>query len=78
MSIYLLISLGGSAAAVDTLKTDSKSNRDDLGKISRDIHAAKIVLYVLGGLVTVGAGAITASIGFVGWVIKTYLDYHHR
>ena len=68
--------LGKLTEAVDTLKSDSKSNRDELTKLSKDLHAAKVAVYVVGGCMTVIGGLIATAVGFVGWIIKTYLDYH--
>lgn len=69
------LTLGGLAEAVTSLKADAKANSEKLSKIEGDLHAvradiqaAKVVLGVIGAL-------LTAAIAFAGWVAKTYLDY---
>ena len=54
--------------AVESLKAQSKSHGDKLEMIGKDVHAAKVVVGVVGTL-------IIGAIGFVGWVAKAYLDY---
>lgn len=61
--------MGQLTEAVSGLKVDSKELRSEVSRLSKDVHAAKVVLGVVGSL-------IAASIAFVGWVVKTYLDYH--
>jgi len=63
------LSMGRLTEAVEALKLDSRDQRSELKQISRDVHAAKVVLGVVGVL-------ITSALAFLGWVIKTYLDYH--
>lgn len=67
--MHMKESMGRLLEAVDGLKADSKEVRAELSKVSKDIHAAKVVGGVVGTLI---AGAIA----FVGWVIDTYLNYH--
>jgi hypothetical protein len=54
--------------AVESLKTQSKSHGEKLEKIGNDVHAAKVVVGVVGTLAA-------AAIAFAGWVLKAYLDY---
>lgn len=55
-------------ASVDDLKEQSKDHGAEIKQIGRDVHAAKVVIGVVGAL-------ILAAFGLVGWVAKAYLDY---
>ncbi len=54
--------MGKLIEAVDTLKVESKHHGDKLDQIGKDVHAAKVVVSVVGGLIVLVAG-------FLGWVI---------
>lgn len=60
--------MGKLSEAVESLKLQTKSHGEKLERIGNDVHAAKVVVSVVGAL-------ILAAIGFVGWVAKAYLDY---
>ena len=60
--------MGKLTEPVEALKADSKELRTELTKIGKDVHAAKVVLGVVGTMI---AGAIA----FVGWVVSSYLEY---
>jgi hypothetical protein len=49
-------SLGQLTEAVTSLKDQSKGNSEELKNISKDVHAAKLVLAVVGGLIIAAAG----------------------
>jgi F0F1-type ATP synthase assembly protein I len=59
--------LGQLKEAVSSLKEQSKHHGDQLDQIGKDVHAAKVVMAVVGALV-VGAAA------FIGWIINTYIS----
>ena len=61
--------LGKLTESVDALKTQSKEHGDELRAISRDVHAAKVVLSVVGGLVVLVGGIIA-------WLVNTYISTH--
>ena len=61
-------SLGRLIEAVDSLKGQSKSQGEKLDTATKQIYAAKIVLIVVGVLVTGAAGVMAFS-------VKTYIDY---
>jgi len=61
--------MGQLTEAVGGLKSDMKELRGEVSKLGKDIHAAKVVVGVVGTLI---AGAIA----FVGWLVEAYLDYH--
>jgi hypothetical protein len=60
--------MGKVTEAVESLKGESKTQGDKLEKIGKDVHAAKIVLSVVGGLIVLAAA-------FIGWTINTGLQY---
>ena len=60
--------MGRLTEAVDTLKTESRHQRDKLEQIGKDVHAAKVVVGLAGALILLAAGAI-------GWVIYELLPY---
>ena len=60
--------LGKLTEAVDSLKEQSKEQATEIRGIGKDVHAAKVVISVVGAL-------IVGAIAFVGWVAKAYLDY---
>jgi len=60
--------LGRLNEAVDNLKASSKSHGDKLESIGRDVHAAKVVVGVVGGIITL--------LGiFLGIILKALFDY---
>jgi hypothetical protein len=54
--------------AVASLKEQSKNHGDKLDQIGKDVHAAKVVISVVGGLIVLAAG-------FVGWAINTLMQF---
>lgn len=60
--------LGRVTEAVETLKTESISQRDKVDQIGKDVHAAKVVVRL------VGAAVVLAFAG-MGWVIYEILPY---
>jgi len=58
--------VGKLTEAVETLKDQSKHHGDKLDKIGNDVHAAKVVLKIVGA-------AIVAFIAFCGWMIYEFL-----
>lgn len=60
--------LGKLTEAVESLKEQAKTHGRKLEEIGKDVHAAKIVIAVVGTLVA-GAAA------FLGFAIKLYVDY---
>jgi F0F1-type ATP synthase assembly protein I len=63
-------SVGRLTEAVTSLKDQSKSHGDKLENIGKDVHAAKVVISVVGGLIVL-VGAICA------WLINTYISTQH-
>jgi hypothetical protein len=63
--------LGKLTEAVETLKSKMESHGKELAAIGRDVHTAKVVLGIIGGLVT-----IIATI--LGIALKAYLDHLWR
>src|ERR1700676_2505709 len=61
--------LGQLKEAVGSLKEQSKHQGDKLDQIGKDVHAAKVVVGVVGGLFLLIAG-------FIGWLINTYISTH--
>ena len=59
--------LGRLTEAVEVLKGQSKEHGDELRTVSRDIHAAKVVVSVVGGLIILIGGIIA-------WLVKTYIS----
>lgn len=70
--IQMMLDLKGSVAAlkesVDSLKEQSKDHGTEIRKIGQDVHAAKVVVSVVGAL-------LLGAIALIGWVAKAYLDY---
>jgi hypothetical protein len=62
------VSMGKLIEAVDSLKAQSKDQSDKMHEIRRDVHAAKVVMRVLGGLIVLGGGILA-------WFISTSLPY---
>lgn len=60
--------MGRLTEAVDSLKDQSKEQGKELKTVSSDVHAAKVVVSVVGAIVI-------GLLGFLGWVAKAYLDY---
>jgi hypothetical protein len=63
-------SVGRLTEAVASLKETSKSHGEKLDGIGKDVHAAKVVISVVGGLIVV-VGGICA------WLINTYISTLH-
>jgi hypothetical protein len=61
--------LGRVCEAVESLKTQAKHHDDKLDQIGKDVHAAKVVVGVLVGIVLAGAA-------LVGWIVTTYISAH--
>lgn len=61
--------LGKLTEAVDSLKTQSKEHGIELKTIAKDVHAAKVVFGVVGGL-------ILLVCGFIAWLVNTYISTH--
>ena len=61
--------LGGLENAVKNLDNQSKEDGNKLDQIGKDVHAAKVVIGVVGTLIILAAG-------FLGWAITTYLSAH--
>jgi hypothetical protein len=55
--------------AVESLKGQSKSHGDKLDQIGKDVHAGKVVVGVVGGL-------ILLVCGFIAWLVNTYISTH--
>lgn len=62
-------SLGKVCEAVESLKTQAKHHDDKLDQIGKDVHAAKVVVGVL-------VGIVLAAAALVGWVVTTYIAAH--
>jgi len=62
-------SVGKLTEAVESLKDQSKRQSDKLDQIGKDVHAAKVVVSVVCGLIIVAASLL-------GWVITTYISAH--
>ena len=60
-------SVGKMAEAIQTLKDRSKDHGNELHQIGKDVHAAKVVVGVVGVLIIAGAA-------FLGWIITTYIS----
>lgn len=60
--------LGKFSEAIESLKSQSKQQGDKLDQIGKDVHAAKVVMSVVGGLFLLAAA-------FLGWTINTALQY---
>ena len=63
--------LGGLAEGIRNLTEQSKGHDEELKKVCRDVHAAKVVVGVVGAL-------FVAAATFLGFVVKAYLDYLWR
>ena len=61
--------LGRLTEAVEGLKATSKEHSSELKQIGKDIHAAKVVAGVLGGLILLVAS-------FIAWLVNTYVSTH--
>ena len=61
--------LGKLTQAVETLTEKTKSQSEKLDQAVRDIHVAKVILTILGGIITIG-------VTFIGIWFKAYLDHN--
>jgi len=61
--------MGKLTEAVESLKEQSKEHGIHLRQIGNDVHAAKVVVGVVGTL-------ILLSTGFIGWIVTTYIAAH--
>jgi len=61
-------SIGKLSEAVESLKSQSQRQGDKIDQIGKDVHAAKVVIGVVGALFVLAAG-------FLGWSINTALQY---
>lgn len=59
--------LGRLTQAVESLTSKSGENEKELKKLSQDVHTAKTLVKVLGGL-------ILLVCGFIAWTADTYLS----
>jgi hypothetical protein len=62
-------SVGRLSEAVSSLKDQSRAHGEKLDNIGKDVHAAKVVVSVLGGLILLVGGAIA-------WLVNTYISTH--
>ena len=60
-------SVGRLTEAVSSLKDQSKAHSDKLDSIGKDVHAAKVVVSVIGGLIVLLGGVCA-------WLINTYIS----
>jgi hypothetical protein len=63
------VTMGKLVEAVDSLKGVSKSHAEKLDQIGKDVHASKVVVGVVGGLI-LAVGAVIA------WLVNTYISTH--
>jgi len=61
--------IGKLVEAVESLKAQSQRQIDKIDQIGKDVHAAKVVVGVLVGIVLTGAALI-------GWIVTTYIAAH--
>jgi hypothetical protein len=61
--------MGEVKEAVSSLKEQSKRHDDKLDQIGKDVHAAKVTMRVL-------VGIILAIAGLVAWIVTTYIAAH--
>lgn len=61
--------LGQLKEAVGSLKEQFKRHDDKLDEIGKDVHAAKVSMRVL-------VGVILAIAGLVAWIVNTYISAH--
>jgi len=61
------LAIGGLVEAVDSLKDQTEEHGSELRAIAKDVHAAKVVISFVGGLIVL-MGAIVA------WLINTYIS----
>ena len=62
------LSIGKLMEAVESLKGQAKHHGDEIDQIGKDVHAAKVALYVVGVMVA-------SAVAFLGWAITTLLPY---
>jgi hypothetical protein len=60
--------LGKLTQAVESLTDRSKSHGEKIDEATRDIHVAKVILGIIGGLVAI-------AVTFIGIAFKAYLDH---
>ena len=63
--------LGKLTEAVETLKAKAASANKELRDVAKDVHTAKVVVGIVGGIVTLIAT-------FLGIALKAYLDHLWR
>lgn len=61
--------IGGMKKAIETLESRTKRQEETLEAIGKDVHAAKVTMRVLIGL-------IVAAAAVIGWVLTTYIGVH--
>jgi len=61
--------LGKLTEAVESLKDQSKGHSGKLDQLGKDVHAAKVVVGVVGALILLVAG-------FIAWITNTYISTH--
>ncbi len=62
-------SMGRLGEAVTSLKETSKAHGEKLDSIGKDVHAAKVVISVVGGLLVLIGGVFA-------WLVNTYISTH--
>ncbi|MBZ5605776.1 MAG: hypothetical protein LAO79_26035 [Acidobacteriia bacterium] len=62
-------SMGRLTEAVASLKDQSKSHGEKLEAIGKDVHAFKVTVSVVGGLIVIIGGIIA-------WLVNTYISTH--
>jgi len=62
-------SMGRLTEAVGSLKEQSKAHGEKLDQVTKDVHAAKVVVGAVGGLIVIIGG-------IVAWLINTYISTH--
>lgn len=67
--MHMQSSMGQLLEAVNSLKSESKDHGKELHEISKDVHAAKTTMKILGAL-------ILAVGGVIAWLINTYISTH--
>jgi hypothetical protein len=63
------VTMGKLTEAVEGLKNHAKEHGTELKGVAKDVHAAKVVIGVVGGLVILVGGIIA-------WLVNTYVSTH--